>query len=49
MDKKDIKTGSNGQYVDDGENLRKIDQHGNGSEKPKTTSAIIRQIAPLGD
>ena len=44
-----VKTGSNGQYVDDGENLRNVDQSGNGSRKPKPTSAIIRQIAPLGD
>jgi len=41
--------GANGAYVDDGENIRKVDQHGNGSEKPKPTSAVIRQVAPLGD
>lgn len=49
MEGKEIKTGSNGQYIDDGENLHKVDQRGNGSEKPKPTSAIIRQILPFGD
>ena len=49
MNKKEIKKGANGAYVDDGENLRKVDQRGNGSEKPKPTSAVIRQLAPLGD
>lgn len=44
-----IKTGANGQYTDDGENLHNLDQRGNGSQKPKSTSAIIRQVAPLGD
>ena len=46
---KKIKMGSNGQYIDDGENLRKVDQSGNGSQKPKSTTAVIRQLAPLGD
>lgn len=49
MKDKKIMDGANGAYIDDGENIRKIDQHGNGSEKPKPTSAIIRQILPLGD
>jgi hypothetical protein len=44
-----IKTGPNGLYVDDGENLRNLHQPGNGSQKPKSTGAIIRQLAPLGD
>ena len=44
-----IKTGPNGPYVDDGENLRNLHQDGNGSRKPKSTGAILRQILPLGD
>lgn len=44
----DIKNGANGLYQDDGENLRRVDQSGNGSNKT-SFSAYLRHLLPLGD
>lgn len=44
----DIKDGANGLYKDDGENLRRVDQGGNGSKKT-SFSEYLRHILPLGD
>lgn len=44
-----ILEGANGQYVDDGENLHRVDQSGNGSDKMPTQEEIARRLQPNGD
>jgi hypothetical protein len=45
----EIKEGANGLYVDDGENLHRVDQSGNGSDKVPTPEEIARRLEPGGD
>lgn len=38
-----IGEGANGRYFDDGENLQRVNQTGNGSDKPKSLRARAEQ------
>ena len=44
-----IREGANGPYVDDGENLYRVDQSGNWSDKAPTPEEIARRLEPNGD
>jgi len=44
-----IKDGANGPYKDDGENLSRVNQRGNGSDKAHSTEALANRIQSNGD
>ncbi len=44
-----IKNGANGLYKDDGENLSRVDQSGNGSEKAESLETIAKKLQSNGD